>query len=275
MTKRKQAPNSGYLHGYDPKEQERLIHQARFLEEHVFESVDFKGCKHIIEIGSGVGAQTKILRERFPKIHISCVDASNDQLKTAQRHLNQDIKKGIVSLTQAYAQELPFSKNTFDGAFVTWFLEHVSDPVAVLKEAKRVLQKGAVIHINEVLNNSFFVDPYSPATQQYWFVFNDHQWSLKGDPYVGAKLGNYLMAAGFKNIETQFSYWHLDNREPKIRAQFLEYWTNLLISGAPELVRSGKVSKELVKKMATELRSLKKHKDSVIFTGFMKAKAVV
>jgi hypothetical protein len=119
------------------------------------------------------------------------------------------------------------------------------------------------------------VHPYSPATQQYWFAFNDQQWSLKGDPYVGAKLGNYLMEGGFGNIQTRFSYWHLDNRQPKLRGRFIEYWINLLLSGAPELVKSGKVNKTIIKQMTQELNALRDNPDSVLFFGFMKATATV
>ena len=276
MARRPTKPSkSGYLHGFTPTEQSRLYHQARFLEDHVFANVDFSGRKHIIEIGSGVGAQTEILLERFPKTKISCVDLSQEQITRAKKHLEQPIKKGVVNITQANAADLPFEDDTFDGAFVTWFLEHVPDPVAILKEARRVLRRDAVIYINEVLNSTFFVHPYSPATQQYWFAFNDQQWSLKGDPYVGAKLGNYLMEGGFGNIQTRFSYWHLDNRQPKLRGRFIEYWINLLLSGAPELVKSGKVNKTIIKQMTQELHALRDNPDSVLFFGFMKAMATV
>jgi ubiquinone/menaquinone biosynthesis C-methylase UbiE len=263
----------GYLHGFTATEQSRLYHQARFLEDHVFDQVDFTGCKHILEVGSGVGAQTEILRERFPKVKITCVDASKEQVSQANKRLATSIKKGLVTITQANAQKMPFVDGTFDGAFVTWFLEHVSDPIGILKETRRVLRRGAVIHINEVLNHSFFVHPYSPATLKYWAAFNDHQWKLKGDPYVGAKLGNYLLAANFQKISTSLSYWHLDRRQPELRARFADYWIDLLLSGSAELEKSGKVTKILVKQMTTELRALRNDPDSVFFMGFMKAHA--
>ena len=278
-TTRVKSPKSksgdGYLHGFTSTEQDRLYHQAKFLADYVFAEVDFSNRKHIIEIGSGVGAQTEILRERFPNVKISCLDASKEQISRAQKHLAKDIKEGSVSLTLGNASHMPFKDDQFDGAFVTWFLEHVSDPIGILKEARRVMRHNAVIHLNEVLNNSFFVHPYSPATQQYWFAFNDHQWSLKGDPYVGAKLGNYLMAAGFGNITTTFSYCLLDNRQPKLRGRFIEYWIDLLLSGAAELEKAGKVTKTLVAQMTEELSSLRDNPDSVMFMGFMKASATV
>lgn len=273
QTKKMSTKQDGYLHGYSPKEHDRLYHQARFLEERVFAQVDFSGRQHLLEIGSGVGAQTEILHERFPSAKIACVDASREQVSQARKRLSAPIKKGLVTVTEANAQALPFEKNTFDGAFVTWFLEHVSDPVGILKETKRVLAKNAVIHINEVLNHSFFVHPHGPATQKYWAAYNEQQIRLKGDPFVGAKLGNYLLEAGFKNISTNFSHWHLDRRQSKLRDQFLDYWIDLLLSGSPELVKAKMVSKTVVTQMTSELNSLRKNPDSIFFLGFVKARA--
>ena len=52
-------------------------------------------------------------------------------------------------------------------------------------------------------------------------AFNDRQLELGGDPFVGAKLGNLLQAVGFRDIRTEVKTFHLDNRVPGERAEFL------------------------------------------------------
>ena len=47
--------------------------------------------------------------------------------------------------------------------------------------------------------------------------------------------------------------FHLDNRAPGERAEFLAYWTELLLSGAPALLAAGKVSQDVVDGMTREL----------------------
>ena len=116
---------------------------------------------------------------------------------------------------------------------------------------------------------------YSPATLQYWFAFNDHQWTLKGDPFVGGKLGNYLLAAGFQNVTTESKIMHYDNRAPKQRAAFIEYWTHLLLSGAPGLIEAGKVTPELVEQMSEELSRLRTEEDGVFYYSCIQARAQV
>jgi hypothetical protein len=66
--------SAAYLHGFSPVEQARLIKQARLLESTIFNSIDYTGVKQLLEVGSGVGAQTEILLRRFPDLRVTCVD---------------------------------------------------------------------------------------------------------------------------------------------------------------------------------------------------------
>jgi ubiquinone/menaquinone biosynthesis C-methylase UbiE len=264
---------SGYLHGYSHEEQARLIKQAEFLEFSVYEHLDLSRVKKLLEVGCGVGAQTRILCRRFPHLHITGVDGARAQIETARTYLADPLRSRRVDLAVARAECLPFAEGTFDGAFLCWLLEHVAEPVEILAEVRRVLLPGGTIHCTEVQNASFFLDPYSPATQQYWFAFNDHQWNLKGDPFVGAKLGGLLVQAGYQNVQTFVRTFHYDVRTPKKRKEFITYWTTLLLSGAPSLIAAGRVSRELTERMTEELNLLSVAEDSVIFYSYLQARA--
>jgi len=272
MTK-KTGLAEGYIHGFTKAEQDRLFKQARVHEEIIFSNVDFSRCHKLLEVGSGVGAQTKILLERYPHATIQCVDASPAQVARAKEALAGPIAEGKVKVDQGDALHLPFPENSFDGAFICWLLEHVPDPVGILKEVHRTLTSGGVIYCNEVLNATFYLHPYSPATLKFWMEFNDYQWSLKGDPFVGGKLANYLMAAGYQNVSTKVLTHQYDNRMPKKRAAFLDYWSNLMLSGAPDLIKAGRVDQGLVDEMTRELQALKTEADAVIFYSWILARA--
>jgi ubiquinone/menaquinone biosynthesis C-methylase UbiE len=275
MVKKESGLAPGYLHGYSDEEQRRLYKQARFLETSVFEKIDFSKQQHVLEIGCGVGAQSEILLERFPTLTIQGVDSSQSQIDRAKKHLSQAIQAGKIQFEVGDAFNLPYAENSFDGAFVCWLLEHVKNPIGILREALRVMKAGSVIYCTEVQNATFYVHPYSPATLQYWFAFNDHQWSLEGDPFVGAKLGNYLTEAGFQNVKTEVRVLHFDNRSPKTRADLISYWTELLLSGAPGLLEAGKVTQEVVDEMKNELSRLKYASDAVFFYAYIQARAEV
>jgi ubiquinone/menaquinone biosynthesis C-methylase UbiE len=265
-----------YLHGFSKEEQQRLRDQAQFAEFAVYQNVDFTESEHILEIGVGVGAQSEILLRRFPKLKITGIDASAKQLEAAKYMLEKtSFYKNRFDLKEMNAEKMLFKNKTFDGAFLCWILEHVKNPKNVLAEAKRVLKPGSPIYITEVLNSSFFLDPYSPCTWRYWMIFNDYQFENAGDPFIGAKLGNLLVDLDFKDINIQIKTWHFDKRNPERRKKTIIYWTNLLLSAKDLLLEKSLVDEKLVKGMQKELHQVVNNPDAVFFYSFAQASAIV
>ncbi|UTH72711.1 class I SAM-dependent methyltransferase [Chromobacterium sp. IIBBL 290-4] len=278
MTVLTQADLSGdlpYIHGFSAAEQARLVRQARFSEAMVYRDVDFSGVDRLLEVGCGVGAQTEILLRRFPDAQITGIDFSQRQLAVARQRLQGSPYHDRANLLHMDAEDLDFPPASYDAAFLCWILEHVNSPERVLGEVRRVLRPGARLYATEAMNATFFLSPYSANLQQYWLAFNDHQLEVGGDPFVGAKLGNILQRLGFRHVETQVKTWHLDSREPHRRQLVLDYWTELLLSAADQLIEAGRVDAALVEAMTRELRQLRGNPELVFFYSFMQASAVV
>ncbi|TAJ02884.1 MAG: methyltransferase domain-containing protein [Planctomycetota bacterium] len=273
-TRAKEA--QGYVHGFTAAERERLYRQARFLEHRVHDGLPFRRAKQMLEVGCGVGAQTEILLRRYPDLHVTGIDRNAANLASArQRMADHGWAAGRHHFVEGDAAKIPFEADRFDSAFLCWILEHVADPMMVLAETRRVLRPGAWITVTEVQNASFFLEPYSPQTLAYWMSFNDHQLDVGGDPFVGAKLGNLLQATGYREITTEVRAIHLDNRWPGERAEFIAYWTELLLSGVPGLQAAGKVSGDVVEGMKRELDAVAHNPNAVFFYTFVQAQAQV
>jgi len=263
-----------YLHGFSKDEQDRLIRQARFAEQTVYKDINLSSVKNLLEVGCGVGAQSEIILRRYPDIQLTGIDLNSKQLESARKNLGKmDHLKDRYSFREMNAAQMEFESNSFDGAFLCWILEHVPEPLRVLSEVRRALKPGSVIYITEVMNSSFFLDPYSPNVWKYWMAFNDYQYDQAGDPFIGAKLGNLLSAIGFINVETSVKTWHLDNRYPHKRKEIIDYWNELLLSAAHQLVSANYTTEEIVRGAKAELELVSKDPNAVFLYSFMQAKA--
>src|SRR5256885_115978 len=99
-----QTVAEGYLHGYSATEQRRLYRQARFQEPYIYDTIDFRKSRNLLEVGCGVGAQTAILLRRFRKLHITGIDASPLQIGQARRYLKAQIQNERVDLSVQNAE---------------------------------------------------------------------------------------------------------------------------------------------------------------------------
>jgi ubiquinone/menaquinone biosynthesis C-methylase UbiE len=266
--------SSAYLHGFSSKEQHRLLQQAHFIAPMIYPGMNFNDCERILEIGSGVGAQTELLLRMFPNIHITCVDMNDAQLERAAAYLsNIPHAKGRYILHKHDAHQLDFADSTFDGVFLCWVLEHVAQPRRVLTEALRVIRSGAKLYANEVMNSSFFIFPHRKAIWDYWQAYNCFQTENGGDPHVGSKLGGFLLEAGFNDIQTVSKCMHFDQRDHQGRIDALHYWRDLLLSGARQMQESRVIPSDLAEKVHEDFIGLERCDDAVIYYAFMQASA--
>lgn len=252
-----------YIHGFNMTEENRLFHQAVFLEPSVYKKVSFSEAAKILEVGSGVGAQTQILLRRFPSARLTCVDASPSQLARAALTLSENIKAGQVSLVQADAAKLPFAPESFDGAFLCWILEHVNNPLQILKETHRCLKPGSVAYCTEVMNSTLFIWPNKSIINEAWKHLNDSQLQFGGDPNIGAKLPNLFLKAGFKDIDVHHINYQFDGRDTNRRADFLSYWEGIVLSAVPGLIETNRLKQGDGELIADAFEDLRNNPDSV------------
>ncbi len=186
---------SQYIHGgTDDREIARLEKQAHWTAPYAFRRFDAAPGMRVLDLATGVGAMAGQLRRTYPGIHLIGVDLSPTQLTAAKRN------HGDVGYARADATHLPFRDAHFDRVHCSWFLEHIPNPVAVLKEVRRVLKPGGYCHFTEVDNATLRLVPPQPAVDEVMNALNSGQIAAGGDPFIGPKLQGYFTAAGFSQV---------------------------------------------------------------------------
>jgi ubiquinone/menaquinone biosynthesis C-methylase UbiE len=189
----------GYVHGYASEEQERLLSQAEhWRDELIVAGTVLTPGTRLLEVGCGVGAVLGILGEEFPGVVLAGVDVEERQLEVARAHLaSLDLS---AELRQADALDLPFEDASFDHVWMMWFLEHVDDPVAALREARRVLVTGGMLTTIEVDYNSVWASPTSDALEAL-FATVARVMDESGRSNAGARLESWLVEAEFGSVD--------------------------------------------------------------------------
>jgi SAM-dependent methyltransferase len=95
--------------------------------------------QRVLDVGCGPGALTAELVSRLGAANVEAVDPSV-RFVDAVRERFPD-----VAVHQAFAEELPFRAESFDAALAQLVVHFMSDPVAGLREMRRVTRTGGVV----------------------------------------------------------------------------------------------------------------------------------
>ncbi len=143
----------------------------------------------VLEIGCGGGQYLRALHTQRPDLSVVGLDL--DPAAVAAAKTIPD-----VSVYQGDAADLPLVDAVFAAVLGFDILEHVADPRAVLKEARRVLQPGGILHLYvpcEGAPGTIYVRK-GHALKQRWGG-HVQQWSIPQVKDLLIELGFHIHAA--------------------------------------------------------------------------------
>jgi SAM-dependent methyltransferase len=143
----------------------------------------------LLDLGCGPGTITAGLAEAVAPGATIGVDIAADLPESAP---------GLTYL-HADVRELPFEDASFDAIFACCLLQHLPDPLAVVREARRVARTGAVIGVVDADWGGQLIYPHDPRMDRAMQVAAGLR--PNSSPYVGRQLRALLAEAGFDRCE--------------------------------------------------------------------------
>jgi SAM-dependent methyltransferase len=95
--------------------------------------------QRVLDVGCGPGALTTVLVERLGADNVAAVDPSEPFVEAARRRLPG------VDIRRAPAEDLPFDADSFDASIAQLVVHFMDDPVAGLREMRRVTRPGGIV----------------------------------------------------------------------------------------------------------------------------------
>ena len=148
-------------------------------------------------MGCGSGTITAGLARRAARV--VGLDMSADVVDAARAHAD-DYGLSNISFEVGSVYELPWEDASFDVVYAHQVLQHLSDPVRALREARRVLRPGGLVAVRDSDYETMIHAPVFPAIERWRDLYHQVASANGGEPDAGRYLLPWAMEAGFDEI---------------------------------------------------------------------------
>lgn len=160
----------------------------------------------LLDVGCGPGTITVEFAERLAPGRVVGMDASADVIAKASEFVAPNLS---FEVGDAYA--LPYPDDSFDIVHAHQVLQHVSRPVDVLRELRRVVKPGGVVAARDVDYAGTIWYPELPGLELWMRVYQATHRGNGGEPNAGRRLKAWALEAGFAEVETRASIWNFSD----------------------------------------------------------------
>ena len=162
----------------------------------------------VLDVGCGPGTITVGLARRARAV--VGVDTSAEMVESARRRAEEE---GIynASFEVGSAYELPYEDGRFDVVYAHHVMQHLSDPVRALREARRVLRPGGLVAVRDSDYGTMVHAPVESALQHWLRLYHEVAAANGGEADAGRFLPGWVRAAGFVDpVVTTSTTTHAD-----------------------------------------------------------------
>ena len=165
----------------------------------------------LLDVGCGPGTITADLAQCVPDGRVVGIDVPPDLMATAQRDRGSD----RVSFEVGDIYALRFDDDTFDVVFAHQVLQHLGDPVAALREMRRVLKPGGLVAVRDSDYGAFVWTPEDPRLTRWMALYHELTRRNRAEADAGRYLHRWVRDAGFAELRVSSSNWTFQNAEDR------------------------------------------------------------
>ncbi|MEU6859379.1 class I SAM-dependent methyltransferase [Glycomyces sp. NPDC046736] len=213
-----------YVHG----------HHASVLRSHTWRTAENSAAyllphlqehHRILDIGCGPGTITADLAAIVKSGNVIGADHVADILPKAAE---EAARRGLSNVTfeQADVHRLRFEDDTFDVAHAHQVLQHVGDPVAALRELRRVVRPGGLIAVRDSDYAAFTWFPTSQGLDAWLDLYERVARAGGGEPDAGRRLKSWALDAGFTEAQVTSTSSTWTFADPETRTWWGDLWAD-------------------------------------------------
>ena len=260
--------NSRYVHGTAPEEQRRLATLNDLLNESSLRALALGGGERVLDLGAGLGQLTRAMaRAAGPAGRVVGIERSAEQIAEARRLARADGEERLVDLRpgDVMALDLPRAEwGSFDVAHARFILEHVPDPLRVVRAMVRAVRPGGRIVLEDDDHDVLRLWPEPPGVEALWRAYIRTYERNGNDPYVGRKLVALLDAAGATPARNDWLYFGGCAGDGRLDL-FVRNLGGLLEGARDEILATGELDRARVDTALAALRTWGERPDAAFW----------
>jgi SAM-dependent methyltransferase len=243
MDTRHAAPeSSAYLHGTAPEEQRRLSTLNALVNERSLRELALAGGERIVDFGAGLGQLTRDMA-RASGVRVVAIERSEEQIAEARRQAQAAGESSLIDLRAGDAASPPLESHewgAFDLAHTRFLLEHLRDPLAVVRTMVRAVRPGGRIVLEDDDHDVLRLWPEPPGFAELWRAYIRTYDRLGNDPFIGRRLVSLLVEAGALPVRNTWVFFGACAGE-ECFPQFVENLIGVIATARAEILATGAI----------------------------------
>lgn len=160
----------------------------------------------VLDVGCGPGTITIDVAKCVAPGEVIGVDRVAEPFRAARE---EAAKQGVsgVSFRTGDVYDLDFEDDSFDVVHAHQLLHHLTDPVAALREMRRLAKPGGIVAVRESDFGAKTWYPTNPGLDDWLRLYHQVAEGNGAEPDAGRRLYSWARAAGFTEITPSASTW--------------------------------------------------------------------
>jgi SAM-dependent methyltransferase len=160
----------------------------------------------VLDVGCGPGTITADLAALVTPGRVTALETTGEALGLARAEIE---RRGLTTVDFAVGDvhALDFPDAGFDVVHAHQVLQHVGDPVAALREMRRVTRPGGLVAVRDSDYAAFAWFPRVPGLDEWLDLYSRVARGNGGEPDAGRRLLSWARAAGFTDVTASSSTW--------------------------------------------------------------------
>ncbi len=254
------SPPDRYTHGHH--ESVLSSHRTRSAADSAAYLVPhLRAGQRLLDVGCGPGTITVDLAALVAPGQTVALEREAHVLAEVER-LAAERGLSDLATTVGDVYALEFEGASFDVVHAHQVLQHLSDPVAALREMRRVTRPHGLVAARDADYETFTWYPAEPRMDRWLRVYRAVARSNGAEPDAGRRLLSWARAAGFSRVQPSASVWLYADEER--RGWWSETWAaRTLESGvASRAVELGLATRAELADMADAWRAWARQPDA-------------